>query len=67
MNHNGDGWKNNIAVGVTERDAGEKNGEPFIYDDEADKAESPDDQPRRRAIRRRKQIAGASLFLLVLI
>jgi len=67
MNHNGDSWKHNIAVGVTERDAGETKGEPFIYDDETDKAESLDDQSRRRAVRRRKRIAGASLFLLILI
>ncbi len=67
MNHNGDGWKHNIAVGVTERDAGETRGEPFIYDGEADKAGPPDDPSLRRAIRRRKRIAGATLFLLILI
>ena len=70
MNHNGDGWKHNTDVGVTERDAGDTKGEPLTYlsdDDEADKAESPDGQSRRRAARRRKRIAGASLFLLVLI
>ena len=70
MNRNGDGWKHNTAVGVTERDADDTKGEPLTYlsdDDEADKAESPDGQSRRRAARRRKRIAGASLFLLVLI
>src|SRR5215475_5078543 len=57
MNHSGDDWKHNGAVGVTERDAG----------DATDKAGSPDDQSRRRTARRRKRIAGAALFLLVLI
>jgi hypothetical protein len=70
MNHNGDRWKYNTGVGVTERDTGDMKGEPFTYlsdDDEADKTESQADQSRRRAARRRKRIAGASLFLLVLI
>ncbi|HKF65470.1 MAG TPA: hypothetical protein VKB36_03050, partial [Vicinamibacterales bacterium] len=70
MNHSGDDWKHNGAVGVTDRDAGDAKGEQLAYlslDDEADKAGSPDDQSQRRAARRRKRIAGAALFLLVLI
>jgi hypothetical protein len=70
MNHSGEGWKHNGAVGVTERDAGDATGEQLTYlslDDEVDKEGSPDDQPQRRAARRRKRIAGAALFLLVLI
>src|SRR5262249_48385994 len=71
MNHSGDDWKHNVAVGVTDRDAGDAKGEQLTYlsldDDEADKAGSPDDQSQRRAARRRKRIAGAALFLLVVI
>src|SRR5262249_13297706 len=71
MNHSGDDWKHNVAVGVTDRDAGDAKGEQLTYlsldDDEADKAGSPDDQSQRRAASRRKRIAGAALFLLVLI
>src|SRR5215831_15932629 len=71
MNHSGDGWKHDGAVGVTERDAGDAKEEQLTYlsldDDEADKAGAPDDQSRRRAACRRKRIAGAALFLLVLI
>src|SRR5262245_57404355 len=71
MDNRGDGWKHNITVGVTDRDAGDAKGEQLTYlsldDDEADKAGSPDDQSRRRTARRRKRIAGAALFLLVLI
>jgi len=71
MNHSGDDWKHNGAVGVTDRDAGDAKEEQLTYlsldDDEADKAGAPDDQSRRRAARRRKRIAGAALFLLVLI
>src|SRR5215467_14382097 len=70
MNHSGDDWKHNGAVGVTERDAGDAKREQLTYlslDGEVDKEGSPDDQPQRRAARRRKRIAGAALFLLVLI
>jgi hypothetical protein len=71
MNHSGDDWKHNGAVGVTDRDTGDAKEEQLTYlsldDDEADKAGAPDDQSRRRATRRRKRIAGAALFLLVLI
>src|SRR5262252_9159743 len=71
MNHSGDDWKHNNAVGVTERDAGDAKGEQLTYlsldDDETDKSGSPDDQSQRSAARRRKRIAGAALFLLVLI
>jgi hypothetical protein len=71
MNRSGEDWKHNGAVGVTERDAGDAKGEQLTYlsldDDEADKAGSPDDQSQRRAARRRKRIAGAALFLMVLI
>src|SRR5262247_3407230 len=71
MNHSGDDWKRNGAVGVTERDAGDAKGEQLTYlsldDDETDKAGSPNDQSQRSAARRRKRIAGAALFLLVLI
>src|SRR5262249_27052034 len=70
MNHSGDGWKHDGAVGVTDRDAGDAKGEQLAYlslDDETDKAGSPNDQSQRSAARRRKRIAGAALFLLVLI
>jgi hypothetical protein len=71
MNHSGDDWKHTGAVGVTERDAGDAKGEQLTYlsldDDETDKAGSPNDQSQRSAARKRKRIAGAALFLLVLI
>ncbi|HEY7182915.1 MAG TPA: hypothetical protein VIC84_15905 [Blastocatellia bacterium] len=70
MNRNGDGWKQDIAVGVAARDTGATKEEMFTHlpdDDEADKAESQADQSQRHAARRRKRIAGAALFLLVLI
>ena len=45
MNHNGDDWKHNGAVGVAEREAGDTKGEPLTHlsldDEENDKTESP--------------------------
>ncbi|MCI0390552.1 MAG: hypothetical protein MOB07_17545 [Acidobacteria bacterium] len=71
MNLDRNGWKHDGAVGVRERDTGDVKEDAFTYisfdDDEADKMESPAHQSRQGAIRRRKRIAGASLFLLVLI
>lgn len=71
MNPFGDGWKQNIAVGVAERDTGDTNEEPATFisldDDEDDNTESPADQSGRRAASRRKRIAGAVCFLLILI
>jgi hypothetical protein len=71
MNPFGDGWKQNIAVGVAERDTGDTNEEPSTFisldDDEDDKTDCPADQTSRRSARRRKRIAGVVLFLFILI
>jgi len=71
MNRNGDSWKPDIAVGVAEHDTSATKGEPHTYlsldDEEVDKGEPLGDPSRRRPASRRKRIAGASLFLLVLI
>jgi hypothetical protein len=71
MNPIRDGWKQNIAVDVAERDTGDMNEEPATFisldDDEDDRTESPADQSGRRAARRRKRIAGVVIFLLLLI
>lgn len=66
MNTIGDGWKHISDAHVTERDAVNPKDEPFThlsFDDEVEKTESSGDQSARI----RKRIAGASLFLLVLI
>ena len=65
MNPIGDDWRHN-DVGVTERDAVNPKEGPFTnasFDDEGDKMESRAD----RSARRRKRLAGASIFLVVLI
>src|SRR5262245_10763447 len=71
MNHSEDDWKHNNAVDVTDRDTGDAKREQLTYlsldDDETDKARSPGDQSQRRAASKRKRIADAALFLLVLI
>jgi hypothetical protein len=67
----GDGWKQNIAVGVVDRDTGDTNEEPSTFisldDDEDDKTESPVDRSGRRAVRGRRRIAGALIFLFIFI
>jgi hypothetical protein len=71
MNPFGDGWKQNIAVGVAERDTGNANEEPSTFisldDDEDDKTESPVDRSGRRTTRGRRRIAGALIFLFIFI
>jgi hypothetical protein len=71
MNPFGDGWKQNIGVGVAERDNDGPDEEPAAFisldDDDDDKTESPADQSERRASGRRKRIAGALIFLFIFI
>jgi hypothetical protein len=71
MNPIGDGWKHNIAVGVTERDSGNTKEESTTFlsldDVEDNETEFQTDQSGRRETSRSKRIAGAAIFLLVLI